>query len=63
MEPNNSIIIDEKKNAKYGRVFGNLPVDLTSTLEDDQERFEHLMDVGNHYVEVPAKNVLMDLYF
>ena len=49
-------------HAKYARVFGNLPIDYTSTLTDDQDRIEYIMDIGDHYVNVPAKNILMEFY-
>jgi 5-formaminoimidazole-4-carboxamide-1-beta-D-ribofuranosyl 5'-monophosphate synthetase len=44
-------------------VFGNLPIDRTSTREDDLERMEHILDInGDQFLKVPAKNVLTELY-
>ena len=44
-------------------IFGTLPIDRTSTLTDDQDKLEHILNLGgNKFIEVPAKNILIELF-
>jgi len=45
------------------KIFGNMPVDRTSTRTDNQHKFEHILDLsGNTFIEVPGRNIIIEFY-
>ena len=52
---------DDGVKDKKTKVFGNLPIDTTSPTTDDQLYLKHILhNDGDEYVNVPAKNILIE---
>lgn len=66
LEPLSTIEEDPSTDVKVDErylIFGNLPIDQTSTMEDDQLMLEHMIDTdGDNYISVPAKNILVEFF-